>query len=400
MVSSNNRQTIIYVGSIMLPDKNAAAQRALSLSKSLRDLGYRVIIVGRGEVCNRNNSIISTHRIIQGFDTYMVPNPSSTKQWIHHTLSASEYIEIIKYYGISTIKCVLVMEYESVPLMKLLNFCHSHKIPLAADSLEWYGPSTRAFPINYIKDVDTCLRMRLIYPFLTKNMICISRFLTEHYKKYIQNVVYIPGSIDPSEKKWISPPYQANTVFTIGYAGNPGKHFEKERVDLLIRAVNELNQERKPCRLLLAGIDESFLRNNEHIGAAYLQSNGMIVCKGALSHLESLNLISSCDFSTIIRDSNRVTSAGFPTKLSESFGCGTPVLATKTSNIAEYIPNLNWGMVCSECSVLSIKAMIEHAMRFSPDHLSTIHKTIKQDNPLIFPRFNSALKNFIDNLIV
>ena len=42
-----------------------------------------------------------------------------------------------------------------------------------------------------------------------------------------------------------------------------------------------------------------------------------------------------------MRDRNRVVEAGFPTKIVESITCGTPVIANKFSNIAEYLNENN-----------------------------------------------------------
>src|SRR4051812_34882129 len=44
---SRSRQPIVlYLGGFDLPDKNAAAHRAIGNSKALRDLGFRTILVG------------------------------------------------------------------------------------------------------------------------------------------------------------------------------------------------------------------------------------------------------------------------------------------------------------------------------------------------------------------
>ena len=40
------KEYIIYLGTIFLPDKNAAAQRAMMICKSYRDVGLTPIIVG------------------------------------------------------------------------------------------------------------------------------------------------------------------------------------------------------------------------------------------------------------------------------------------------------------------------------------------------------------------
>lgn len=393
------RDTVIYIGSIMLPDKSAGAQRALSLSKSLRNLGYNVILVGMEKGNHIDRPILSTKRLCQGFDSFSVPQPKTIKQWIHHTVSAKEFIDVISAYGVDRIKCVILMEYEAIPLIKMVNFCRKYGIPLVADAEEWYENSHMHFPMNLAKDFDTWLRMYCVYPLMVKNMICISRFFENHYNRHIPNRAFIPGTIDEAEEKWKSLSYTPNRILTLGYAGNPGIRFEKERLDLLIRAVVELNCEGKPCRLLLAGIDEQFIEKSGALKDDIARSDGAIELKGHLSHHQCLHMISSCDFSVIIRESKRVTNAGFPTKLSESLGCGTPVLTTRTSNIAEYINDPQWGIVCNDCDIASIKSMIEHAMLYTSEELVKMHINIRTQNPLRYSCFDSSLENFLSTLL-
>jgi glycosyltransferase involved in cell wall biosynthesis len=47
--------------------------------------------------------------------------------------------------------------------------------------------------------------------------------------------------------------------------------------------------------------------------------------------------VSEADYTILIREKNRVTTAGFPTKVSESITCGTPVITTRTSDIDKYL---------------------------------------------------------------
>jgi len=392
------RDIVVYVGSIMLPDKSAGAQRALSLSKSFRDLGYQVVIIGMEKGCHQERSILSTRNTCQGFDTYAVPQPASIRQWVHHTISIKEFTEVIEFYGVDRVKCVVAMEYEAIALYRLATYCKKNKIALIADAEEWYEHSTMGFPMNVAKDFDTWLRMYYVYPKCIKNMICISRFFYEHYEKEIQNRVYIPGTIDPAEEKWKLPQYTPNEVFTIGYAGNPGTDFGKERLDLLIQAVRELNAEGNPCILEIAGVDEKFL--SERMGSVIhsMVANEEMVCHGMMTHQECLQMIARCDYSAIVREDKRVTRAGFPTKLSESFGCGTPVISTKTSNIEEYIAKEHWGVIGDGYMVEMLKRMIKEAMVHSYSELQAMHAYVISNNPLQYACYNEPLELFLNNL--
>ena len=64
-----------------------------------------------------------------------------------------------------------------------------------------------------------------------------------------------------------------------------------------------------------------------------------IIFHGKVSNLEAKNKISKADFSILFRNVNKMTSAGFPTKVSESISCGTPVITNSTSDLEHYIIN-------------------------------------------------------------
>ena len=58
---------------------------------------------------------------------------------------------------------------------------------------------------------------------------------------------------------------------------------------------------------------------------------------GRIPHEEAIREVALSDWSIIIRENTLSNKAGFPTKFVESISCGTPVIANKFSNVAEYI---------------------------------------------------------------
>ncbi len=389
------RNTVIYIGSYFLPDKSAGAQRALSLSKTFRELSYNVILVGMEENQDYGTNILDTRSECEGFESYSVPKPLTIKNWIHHSVSISEYEQLMKKIGTDKILAVVVMEYEAIPLWKLKRFCDKYGIALIADAEEWYEHSHLPFPMNIGKDFDTFLRMHFVYPFNIDYMICISRFFENYYKSKMKEIVYIPGTIDKNQSKWDNLDYyQPNEVFTIGYAGHPGMHFEKERLDILVNAIVQLNEEGYNCILKIAGIDKDFLRQR----MGNLVDNDNIVCLGKISHTDCLKFITSCDFSAIVREDKRVTKAGFPTKFSESFGCGTPVNTTNTSNLIEYIQDGVTGYLCAECDAKTLKETILNAWKMNKECLIEMHVNLRKRNPLVYSAFNENLSVFMDKV--
>ena len=64
-----------------------------------------------------------------------------------------------------------------------------------------------------------------------------------------------------------------------------------------------------------------------------------IIFHGKINNIEVKGKISEADFSILFRNVNRMTSAGFPTKVSESISCGTPVITNATSDLERYVIN-------------------------------------------------------------
>lgn len=390
------RDIIVYIGSIFLPDKSAGAQRALSLSKSFRDIGYQVVIVGMEEGLASSVDILQTKRECQGFDTYAVPAPHHLSDWVCHSFSIKSFIKILQAYGLQRIHSVVAMEYEAFALSKLSVFCKRHGIHLIADAEEWYDRSSLPFPLNLGKDIDTHHRMYHVYPKKIRHMICISRFLKEYYSDKVANTVCIPGTVDLSEEKWKRlPVYRPNEVLTLAYAGFPGPNFEKERVDWLIEAVCECRQEGHSVRLKIAGFSQERLTSRHPELASMPGYEGAVEYVGKLTHQECLDMVASSDFSVIVRDDKRVTRAGFPTKFSESFACGTPVISTPSSNIADYLENGVNGFLCDGFSQAAVKKAIIEAVSLEKTSLERMHASLGSHPPLRYQDFNEPLKEFM-----
>lgn len=390
------KNIVLYIDAMIMPDKNAAAQRATAICRSLIDIGKTPIVIGLDNEITSKDTILKTQKEYDNIKCYSVKYPKTIPEWLCRMTTIKPFIEVMKVYGIENIHSIIAMDYEVIALYRLKKLCKRNDIKLVADSVEWYGKSSLPFPMNIVKNIDTKLRMEYFYPKL-EYMICISSFLKKHFEKKVTNIVEIPGTINRNNPKWKQVnEYEGNNIFTIGYAGNPGLKFDKERIDWLIEAVIELNKESLACKLVLAGFNESIIKNQRPDLYNNINYKLNIKHMGTISHVECLNMIALCDFSVIIRDDNRVTRAGFPTKFSESFGCGTPVITTPTSNVADYIIEGETGILCCDFSMKSVKESIVKAMNISKKTLFEIHKSLKINKILDYSVFTLVLKDLLE----
>lgn len=387
---------VIYIGEMVMPDCNAAAQRVTSVAKSIVEIGYTPVLLGLRNSFEKEN-VLNTKQQYYGMDCYSVKYPKTIFEWGVRVTTIKPIKTLVEYYGADNISAIIALDYESLPLLRLKYFCQRKDIRLIVDTVEWYGKSKLIFPINLIKDLDTVVRMRMLYPKI-HYMICISNYLYYSYIHSSKNkVVIIPGTIDKSDTKWgICNIYKQNQIPVIGYVGHPGPNFSKERLDLLVRAIQELNVEGSPCRLKIAGISLSEFKKYANNYSA-LEYSDYIEFYGSLTHEDSIKLIASCDYTAIIRYDNRVTRAGFPTKLSESFGCGTPVITTPSSNITEFIIEGLNGYVTKDFSYDSIKKKIRFAVDSSRGrNLEDMHEYTRENNPLVYQNYIEDIRTIIE----
>ncbi len=194
--------------------------------------------------------------------------------------------------------------------------------------------------------------------------------------------------------------HQTHQYKTFVYAGSPGMSLEKDRLDWIIDVFHRIKRDHQMSfRFNVIGITkEAYLSIvPDHITVLEdLKHN--IVFYGRQSHEVTIEYIKQADFSIFCRGVNRMTRAGFPTKVAESLACGTPVITNKTSNIADYIKNGKTGYVSENASVEALYSAVIKALKSKEDALNKMHMVCLYENPLHIHHFVTPLKEFIHNL--
>ncbi|USK38703.1 glycosyltransferase [Cytobacillus firmus] len=324
--------TILYIGGFELPDKNAAAHRVLNNGKVLRELGYRVVFIDVDRKLTYETDVLDTKKNVQGFDCWSLAYPKSSKQWIHYLGNVDFLENIVREYD--DIKGIICYNYQALAFMKIKKFCKNNNLKILADCTEWYSTKGTNLYFKLIKGLDSFVRMRILQKRLD-GIIVISRYLETYYKD-CKNIIYIPPLVDHSEEKWNVkvPEYQDDRIHIV-YAGSPGRN--KDKLHVIIEKLNKLNGN-YDFQLNIAGVTKDQYLSNFNRHKEIINKLGeKITFLGRLSHAESLKQVKMAHFTMFIRDDNRMTKAGFPTKFVESISCGTPVITTKNSDLEEYI---------------------------------------------------------------
>lgn len=343
-------KTIVYIGGFELPDKNAAAHRVLSNAKILREIGYKVVFIGVDKSLKQNSNIFNTQCEVQGFESYSVPYPKGSKSWFEFLTDISSYIKVIEQQN--NVEMLILYNFQALALKKLMTYCGKNNIKCCADVTEWRSTKGENIVYRIIKGSDTLIRMKLLHKKLD-GLIVISNYLKDYYAGN-RNVVLIPTLVDISEEKWNNPYSKSRDELLLTYAGNPGY---KDRIDVLIKAIGKTH---RPCRLDIIGITENqFLTYYPNMKDDIQDER--IIFHGRVSHIEALSFVKKANYSCFFRENDRVSNAGFPTKLSEAITCGTPVITNDTSDIRKYVNCGCNGYLLSAIDSVEIANILENA---------------------------------------
>ena len=340
-----SKGTILYVGGFELPDKNAAAHRVLSNGKIFRELGYKVVFIDVDKSLQYDSDISDTKKYVQGFECWSISYPKSKKEWLKY-LTSIDFMDLMieKYIDL---KIVVAYNYPAFALRNLNKYCSSKNIKTIGDCTEWYSIRGENIIFKIIKGLDSFYRMRVIQKKLN-GMIVISKYLEEYYKRKTK-LVRIPPLVDINERKWnfkntyVQESVKKKNLIKLIYSGNPGRN--KDKINYLIKALYTYNQHRNYILQIIGITKEQYIQDYpEHFNI--LDSlDDKIIFLGKLSHNQSLEYLHESDFSIFIRDNNRLTKAGFPTKFVESISCGIPVITTLVGDLEDYLINGKNGVI-------------------------------------------------------
>lgn len=332
---------VVYVGGFILPDKNAAAQRVIGIAKILREIGYKVSFLSETK---SNDTKLKQEYF--GFESYSYKSSGGIKKLfdiqyiIDYVLNNQQVVAIIAY------------NFPALALLNLTKFCRKKGIFCFGDITEWYGTKGKSFLYKIIKGIDTCIRMRVANKKLD-GCIVISKYLEKYYKRFLP-IIKLPPLVDKAESKWNVGCDEAHDDIRFVYAGSPSA--EKERLDVIVEAIKYLLKEHE-VKLYIIGITE---KEYEKIYKSKCDSKKVIFL-GKVVHLEAVRYVSKCDYSIFVRDRNRVTQAGFPTKFVESISCGVPVITNDNSCVKDYLINGKNGILINDKNILQelVKIIIE-----------------------------------------
>ena len=334
---------ILYAGFFALPDKDAAANRVINNAKALRDAGNTVIFLDE-----QNKPIKNKHNVL-GFKTWSVERPTRFFGLLKKMTSIKNIVNLVN--TVNDIDIIIVYNYPSIAMLKLMFYCKTSKIKLVSDCTEWYSGKDYSFPMNILSAGDSLFRMRYVQKKLD-GIIGISSYLCDYYSK-CKNVIFAPPLVDKCEFIWNQDKLEYNpNKLNLVYTGNLGKSKEVF-LPIIDGIINSKNKENIDLRIVGA-TKEQFIELCPNAEEKIKILGNSLIFLGRITHTESLKVLVSSDYLIFFRENNRVTKAGFSTKFVEAISSGTKVITTDTGDIKYYINNINCGYIVEDYHSLSI----------------------------------------------
>lgn len=331
---------IIYVGNFMVPDFNAAGKRVYSIGDLLKNIGYDVYFIGF--INTKQKEKFNFEELPNGTKSFKIYRSQSSLKLLNHFY----YFNIVTniFNEIKLVDVDYIIYYgtlgNSLFVSKLLKFANKMNIKVIADVVDLLLFNGN-FIYNGFKRVNDWYLKKILNNKTDSNIVISSRLKQFYLNK--RTVIIPPLMIGnrPSPKIEMK-----NDKISFIYSGSflgERNNFKKtnklkERFDIVIKTFAMLSKTNKPFILNIYGFTiEELLRVRPEFEKYTKVLDGRTIFHGKVSSNDYISALRNSDFSIIVRDSNRMSDYGFPTKVAESIHNCIPVITTRTSDIEDYL---------------------------------------------------------------
>ena len=382
---------ILYLGAFRFPNGDAASQRVLNNAKILRELGCNIQFLSWGGEPRHSDKCVDSFYYYQGFkyfNTHEIDNMGLNlfkRIWkfiFQGQISLRVFTNLLEESDI-----IIAYNPSAYFTKKMLSFCNKHNKKFIVDITEWYG--SNEFPGGkfalpfWLNEWN----MRFIQK-RVKNKILISSFLEKYYRTS-WNII-LPPLVDVQDEKWMYKK-QVLTHFDgirIIYAGTPAK---KDLLQTMLEVVISCVKSGMKLQFVVVGVSiENILKYTNYQEILSFQNN-IIFC-GKVSQLDVPLYYQVSDFSLLIRDRNRKSMAGFPTKFAESLISGIPVIVNSTSDLDQYIIQGENGFIIDDNKVHSLKTTLHKINELSKEEIELMKTKARKTGETQFDYRNYVKK--------
>ena len=384
-----DKGTILYIGNFGMPTSNAAGKRVYGNARLLESLGYKVLLIGKDKQSERGWEYQFDTISYVSFPNLGMRKTKAYVEWAEKYLSEKRVVpKLVIRYGSPSLA---LFEYD------LYKWTKKRGIPLVVDVVDWLSADGGSVLFNIVKTVDTTLA-KACFNKKGSGLIAISTYLSDYYCSYGEKRIILPPLVERYHE-----PMPCGSEIHIGYAGSPFRKNTrikdvakvKDRLDLAVVALCKVTTKNLNVFFHIYGmnVDEYLCAFPEH--KELVENSKNILFHGMVPMDTVQESISKMDFTILLRDKNRATMAGFPTKVVESLACCTPVITTDTSDLKRYIKNGENGFIVDITSTDKLVEDLEHIVSLSKDERQNLKKKCRNSKDFLYTEYEVPMKVFL-----
>ena len=398
------KKNLVYIGNFSFPKNNSAGIRVLNNGYLFRSIGYNTHFIGLSKTTPNKENLELSHAVYDGFNHYAFAYPKKSTEWMFFKNQLKQSIDLIK-----KINPEIVVAYGSISnslfVFFLHKWCRSKNIKFVNDCVDWLSGGSGGFLFRVGKHIDTELHKRYINS-LGDGAITVSSFLSTYYSKKGCNTLILPPLWHQTKNTEISQDRKKGKPIKIIYAGYPfpvgrkikNKSFFKDRLDLSIEILSSLVDIDYIFNIFGISRYDYLKTIPEH--AELLENNkNKIIFHGAVENRVIIKEISDSDYFILLRDSNKMTNAGFPSKIVEAVSLGTSVITTNTSDLSSYIKSEENGHIISSKNKLTTTKEIRDIFEKSQKSTILSKSQWPKENPFNTENFKEKTTNFFNTIL-
>lgn len=394
---------ILYVGNFSFPHGNASGSRVLGNGYLFKELGYEVIYVGLDDSLSQSSILEKTKQFYGNFVYYNLSYPIGIRGWLSYKKRYKQVISLIIKEKIS-----ITIGYGSPSVSIFCNliriWCKKNGILYFSDCVDWLSISSGTFAYRVIKFMDDNYQKRVVNA-KADGVITISSYLSNYYSNRNCKTVTIPPLINPDRYNHLyiaKNDRRKDDPLRLIYIGMPfatdGRSVKensyKDRLDIAIEALYKIK-------------DLNFIFNIYGITKAqYLsvivkhldileQMKEKVIFRGKISNHIAITKIAESDFTILLRDVNKMTTAGFPTKFVETISCGTPIITTNTSDLQRYIKIGKNGFLVTSTDENILSNQLREIFLINRSQIDDMKRYCKESKLFSYSNYADEMQDFL-----
>ncbi len=372
------------------------------------EIGYHVVFIGADNCSDMaTNGLVKTK--VLDYDVWNFECSRRLRYKINDFLGTKNVLSVVSKYD--DVQAIIFYNYRSIPFLRMVYYCRKNDIKVISNTTEWYASkSGKNIGFQFVKNLDTALRMKVVNN-KVDGLIVTSSFLKDFYKG--SEVVVVPSlSESASESAIRLNPIEAKdsreTIRFI-YAGNPfsngtrikDRSIMKDRLDKAIGYFYRVFVEGYDFQFDIYGLTREQYLNSLPEDQSMLDAlEGRIFFHGFVRSDVVCSAIRNADFTVLIRDVNRVTLAGFPTKIAESINLGIPVLTTRLGDMDKYVNEDKTGFFFRPDNDDYNISVVRRVLAMDRDEIESMKKCCRESTVFRWVNWVSPISEFLNRLWV